>query len=95
VVRASPPVNMGRMMQLIKGRFANRYNEFHSSRGRVWQDRYHARVLASERAVATAIEYVHQNPVEAGLATSQMEYQWSSARLILEGTRRGVELLPG
>lgn len=95
VLRASPPLTMGHSMQLIKGRFANRYNEFHSRQGRVWQDRYHTRVLTSERAVAAAIEYVHHNPVAAGLATSQLEYQWSSAGLILEGTGRGVESLPG
>ena len=95
VQRASPPLTMGRLMQLVKGRFANRYNEFFGRQGRVWQDRYHARTLASDRAVAAAIEYVHQNPVAAGLVASQEEYRWSSARLLLNPKRRGVQLLPG
>lgn len=81
-------------MQLIKGRFSNRFNEFRDSHGRVWHDRYHARVLASDRAVAAAIAYVHQNPVLAGLVVSPTEYRWSSARLILESTGNGVEFLP-
>ncbi len=95
VLRVSPPLAMGRFMQLMKGRFAKRYNEFQSGQGRVWQDRYHARVLASERAVAAAIEYVHHNPVAAGLVTSQEEYRWSSARLFAGVEGRGVEAIPG
>jgi putative transposase len=95
VLRASPPLTMGRLMQLIKDRFANRYNEFTGNRGRVWQDRYHARVLASDRAVAAAIEYVHHNPVSAGFVAAPEDFPWSSASLVAKGTSRGVEMLPG
>lgn len=90
VMRASPPVALGRLMQLIKGRFANRFNEFRGTRGQVWQDRYHARVLASEKALSAAIEYAHQNPVAAGLVASQEEYRWSSARLLLHPEKKGL-----
>ncbi len=95
VLRASAPLTTGRLMQLIKGRFANRFNEFRGRGGTVWPDRYHARVLGSETAVIAAMEYVHQNPVAAGLVASPEQYPWSSATLLLNPERRGVESLPG
>jgi len=79
VVTLSKEIRLGRVMQLIKGRFSNRYNESVGSRGRVWQERYHERALRTERDLFAAIEYVHMNPVEAGLADDAASYVWSSA----------------
>ena len=71
--------SLGRVVQLIKGRFAWRYNRSRGDTGKVWQDRYHERALRSEREFASAVEYVHGNPVVAGLAKEIIEYPWSSA----------------
>ncbi len=70
---------LGRIIQLIKGRFAYAYNQGAGRRGAVWQSRYHERTLRSERALLRAIEYVHQNPVTAGLVVDVGDYPWSSA----------------
>jgi len=69
----------GRVMQLIKGRFANRYNRSAGQTGRLWQERYHERALRSERELVAAIEYVHQNPVKAGMVRDAECFLWSSA----------------
>jgi putative transposase len=71
--------SLGRVVQLIKGRFAWRYNRSRGDGGKVWQDRYHERALRSEHEFASAVEYVHGNPVVAGLAKEITEYPWSSA----------------
>jgi len=70
IIQLRGPSKLGRVMQLIKGRFANRYNKVTGSGGNLWQSRYHARVLRSERALNAAIEYVHANPVVAGLVSA-------------------------
>ena len=80
VMRVPDTSKLGRVMQLIKGRFAYRYSKFNGSCGTTWQSRYHGRVLQSQRALNAAIEYVHANPVVAGLASYPEEFQWSSAR---------------
>jgi REP-associated tyrosine transposase len=80
IIQLRGPSKLGRVMQLIKGRFANRYNKVTGSGGNLWQSRYHARVLRSERALNAAIEYVHANPVVAGLVSEPEEFAWSSAR---------------
>jgi putative transposase len=95
ILRTAPPLTMGRAMQLMKGRFANRYNGFLGRKGPVWQDRYHARVLTSDKALTAAIEYVHHNPVAAGFVVAPEDFPWSSAKLFLAPEPRGVELLPG
>lgn len=71
--------SLGRMVQLIKGRFAWRYNRSRSRTGKVWQDRYHERALRDERELYSAIAYVHNNPVVAGLVDEDVLYPWSSA----------------
>ena len=71
--------SLGRVLQLIKGRFAWRYNRSKNGSGRVWQDRYHEEALRSEAELHRAMEYVENNPVTGGLADRPEYYLWSSA----------------
>ena len=77
---ALPPDNgPAKMMQLIKGRFARSYNLQAARDGPVWQSRYHERILTTEKATFSSIEYVHNNPVAARLADAPERFEWSSA----------------
>lgn len=69
----------GRVMRLIKGRFSHRYNRANGRCGKLWQERYHERALRSETELVSAIRYVHENPVKAGLASQAESFCWSSA----------------
>ena len=79
VLQCAAPHPIGQVMQLIKGRFSRRYNEMTGKSGRVWQSRYHERALRGERELFSAIEYVHGNPVAAGLVAEALDFAWSSA----------------
>jgi len=70
----------GQFMRLVKGRFAHRWNRLHDGHGAIWQARFHEKALRTERALLAAIDYVHHNPVAAGLVTMPDEYRWSSAK---------------
>lgn len=72
-------VPLGRIIQLVKGRFARNYNVNRRTTGPVWQPRYHERMLSSEAALSAAIEYVDNNPVAARLCDTPEDYAWSSA----------------
>jgi len=76
-----PPTSdgLGRVMQLVKGRFSRAYNTVADRTGAIWQNRYHERTLRSEAALFRAIEYVHNNPVAACLASAPEKYRWSTA----------------
>ena len=46
----------------------------------VWQPDYYDRFIRNERHFAAAVEYVHQNPVKAGLVEQAEAWPWGSAR---------------
>ena len=71
--------DISKTMQLIKGRFAREYNLRVKGTGAVWQTRFHESTLATEPALGSAIEYVHNNPVAAGLVEEPEDYPFSSA----------------
>ena len=48
---------------------------------KVWHREYRDRYIRDERHLQAAIEYIHNNPVKAGLAPSPEDWEWSSARL--------------
>jgi putative transposase len=79
LVVVPPEAGLGRVMQLIKGRFSHTYNAKAGSSGPVWQTRYHERTLKTEAALFRAIEYVHNNRVSAHLVATSEDYQWSTA----------------
>ncbi len=47
---------------------------------KVWQDGYHAKELFSNDFIYQKLNYIHQNPVEAGIVMKPEEYLYSSAR---------------
>ena len=49
------------------------------SRGPIWQARYFDFILRRVRDFWDKLEYIHQNPVEAGLVKRAGEWHWSSA----------------
>ena len=79
VLRPPSSHRLGQVIQFLKGRFSRRYNEMTGRTGPLWQSRYHERILRSERELVAAIEYVHGNPVAAGLAVVASGFPWSSA----------------
>ncbi|MCH7809925.1 MAG: transposase [Chloroflexi bacterium] len=79
VLSVQRKTSLGRVLQLIKGRFAWRYNRDRRRSGKVWQDRYHEKALRSEAELHRAMEYVENNPVTGGLADRPEYYLWSSA----------------
>lgn len=47
---------------------------------KVWQNGYHAVVLRSNKFICQKLNYIHNNPVKAGLVTRPEEFMCSSAR---------------
>ena len=81
VARTPPGLTTGRIMKVVKGGFAREYQASRGEKGSFWQSRYHEKALRSEEALWAAVEYVHYNPVAAGLVRVPAEYPWSSAGL--------------
>jgi putative transposase len=46
---------------------------------KAWQDRYDRQAVWSEHVLRTKINYIHYNPVMAGLVINSHDWYWSSA----------------
>ncbi len=60
----------------------------------VWQARFYDFNVDSGKKVNEKLEYMHHNPVEAGLALTSLDWAWSSARFYEEDKSVGVTITP-
>jgi len=68
-----------RTMQLIKGGFSYEAGKQFGVRGTIWQKSYVDRRVRDAVECFRFREYIHQNPVRAGLVSAQKEFACSSA----------------
>lgn len=54
------------------------YNRKYERMGPLFQDRYKSEVIDNDSYLLSAIRYIHQNPVKAGIIKHMEEYRWSS-----------------
>jgi len=64
-------------MQWLQSTFANRFNRFVRDRGHVFQGRYKALLVEEGLSVLRVVNYIHLNPVRAGLETVETLKQYS------------------
>lgn len=76
LVLETPVANLSTGMQWLQSVFANRFNQFRKERGHVFQGRYKALVVEPGRNLSRVIDYVHLNPVRAGLISLMNLHQY-------------------
>jgi len=74
----------------IQSYTATMCNRVRKSTGAYWQHETFDHWARDEAEVLRIIDYIEQNPVRAGLASSSADYRWSSARI-----RKQLRLAPG
>lgn len=74
----SDSLGLGRMMQWIGRHYVPYFNQKYDRTGTLWQGRYKATVIDSERYFLICSAFIELNPVRAGLASTPEEYAWSS-----------------
>jgi len=60
----------------------------------VWQAKYYAFNVFTPAKAVEKLEYMHNNPVRAGLVSEPWVWPWSSAASFLQGKRSPVRLVP-
>lgn len=61
-------------------RYVQYFNYTYKRSGTLWEGRYRATVVDSERYLLTVMRYIELNPVRAGMVVAPDEYPWSSYR---------------
>ena len=90
-------------MQQWKGRSSSRIKEFlfqflpeygakFSVKDPIWQVRFYSFEIYSTEKIEEKLNYMHMNPVRAGLVETPTEWRWSSARWYAERRTVGVPI---
>ena len=66
------------VMQAVGRRYVRYFNDKYRRTGSLWEGRYRATLIDSERYLLTCYRYIEMNPVRAGLVSHPHEYRWSS-----------------
>jgi putative transposase len=67
-------------MKRLNGIHAQLFNRRHGRTGHLFGDRFESRVVEGEEHFRRVCDYVHENPVAAGLCARAEDWRWSTAR---------------
>jgi len=73
------PQALSRTVQTLGRRYAAAFNRRHGRSGTLWEGRFRAGVVESERYLLACMRYLESAPVTAGLAAHPADWPWSSA----------------
>jgi putative transposase len=74
----TPDANLGKGMQSLHGRYAQRMNQRHGTKGAFFESRYGCALMENDAQLWMTIRYLALNPVKAGLSIRAEDYEWSS-----------------
>jgi REP element-mobilizing transposase RayT len=79
----TPDPNLALGMRQLNGTYAQAFNRRRGRVGHVFQGRYGAIIVESQRHLLQVSRYVVLNPVRAGLCRQPEEWRWSSYRAMI------------
>ncbi|MGQ0643234.1 MAG: transposase [Gemmatimonadaceae bacterium] len=69
---------IGMVMQSVGRRYVRYFNRTYGRTGTLWEGRYRASLVDSDRYLLTCQRYIEANPVRSGQVATPEEYPWSS-----------------
>ena len=72
--------SISKVIQSAGRKYVQYFNRAYQRSGTLWEGRYRATVVDSERYLLTVMRYIELNPVRAGMAAHPRDYPWSSYR---------------
>ena len=72
------PLTISEVMKSIKDSSTTLINGGRYASGELWQGRFFDRALRTVKEYNEKVEYIHLNPVKAGLADRAQDWRWSS-----------------
>ncbi|MFD2044772.1 transposase [Ornithinibacillus salinisoli] len=74
---------ISKVMSLINKRYADYFNKKYDLTGHVFEKRYFDKPIGDNYGILRISQYIHLNPVEAGIVKNAENYRWSSYRYYL------------
>jgi putative transposase len=84
---ASPgkEASLPKTLQSVGRRYVQYFNYTYGRTGTLWEGRYRATLIDTERYLLTCMRYIELNPVRARMVRHPREYPWSSYRAHAHG----------
>ena len=77
--------SISKVFQSVGRRYVQYFNYTYQRSGTLWEGRYRATVVDSERYLLTLMRYIELNPVRAEMVAHPRDYPWSSYRFNADG----------
>lgn len=86
---ATPEPNLPEGMHWLLSTYATRFNCMRDECGHLFQGRYHAKLVEGGSYLGNLVNYLHLNPVDAGIVPVERvaSFRWSSLRRFVHGGR--------
>lgn len=78
-------VSLSIVLHDVNSYYGKYFNEKRGTVGHVFQGRPGMKIILDDIYLVTVIQYVHYNPVTAGIVDSPLDYRWSSAGIYSGG----------
>jgi putative transposase len=78
ILKPTGSFNLSFIMKMVKGSFSRKVNKLNNQEGSLWQRRFFEETIKNEKQLLSQLEYMHNNPVKAGLVTHPGKYSYSS-----------------
>ncbi len=84
---ASPgkEASLPKTLQSVGRRYVQYFNHAYRRTGTLWEGRYRATLIDTERYLLTCMRYIELNPVRARMVSHPRDYPWSSYRAHAHG----------
>lgn len=70
--------DISKIVHGINVSYAQYINRKYKRCGHIFQDRFKSEIIDNDEYMLTASQYIHDNPVRAGMTKTAKEYKWSS-----------------
>ena len=85
----TPEPNLVEGMHWLQSTYATRFNRYRSEHGHLFQGRYQSPLLEDAAVLVRVIDYIHLNPVRAGIVPPAQvgQFRWSSLSRLMKPSR--------
>lgn len=70
-------------MRHIDGVYTQRFNKRHKLDGSLFRGRYKSIIIGGDNYLKKLLQYIHMNPVKAGISKKPEDHKWTSHRIYL------------
>ena len=77
--------SISKVLQSVGRRYVQYFNHTYQRTGTLWEGRYKATLIESERYLLTCCQYIELNPVRAAMVSDPGNHPWSSYRHHVQG----------